>query len=122
MGSFLSRKKKTGDISPQSLTRRYYSNIMMIEITDLDSSFAKDRLLENPFYVKGNLRWIFIRRDTLGIWIGWISTVLKLDNRRHWPSSFSNSGRRLLLSGRDCPYYVGHNDFQVQGEGSPVFL
>ena len=58
----------------------------------------------------------------MDVGLGWIATLLELDNRRQWPSSLPNSGGRFLLTSRDCPEQSGHNDFPVRAQGSPGFF
>ena len=66
--------------------------------------------------------WAARRRAALDLWMGWLLSLLNLDNYAQWESFVPKSGGRFLMTGKECPAQVGHNDFAVVKGQSPGYF
>lgn len=78
-------------------------------------------VLGNHLEFMGDFLWIEGRRAALDVFIGCIATILEMNTRRNFSSSFHNSGGNFHLTGRDGPEESVQNYFSVRGGGSPDF-
>lgn len=56
------------------------------------------------------------------VWLGWLATVLNLDENGVSQCSLPDTGRELLLTGRGAEAQTGHNNFVVKNGGSPGYF
>ena len=80
------------------------------------------RLLENTFETSRDYVSLAERRAALDLWIGWVCSMLDVDNHCTWRTEIPNGGGRFLMTGKDCPPQHGHNDFDVRETGSPGYF
>ena len=80
------------------------------------------KLLEKTFETSRDYVSIAERRAALDLWIGWVCSMLDVDNHCTWRTEIPNGGGRFLMTGKDCPPQHGHNDFDVKETGSPGYF
>lgn len=69
----------------------------------------------------GANKWMSVRRAVQDVWIGWLSTLMGLDDGT-LGLVFPSTGGRFLLNTEGVKEQVCHNDFVVSKEGLPGYF
>lgn len=59
------------------------------------------------------LRWAADTKSKFYVYIGWLASVMKRDDDGNRKRHILPSRGRFALTGRECPWQCGHNDFQI---------
>lgn len=64
----------------------------------------------------GNLNWVARRRTVQDVWIGWLCSLMNLDEGGKYRIQFPDHGCRYLYTPEGAMRQVGHQDFPVNAE------